>query len=632
MACSDHKGAFPQKPYKYPGELGTILRDVERFNNWGSVYFSTHLYSGVDTSTKNTNYTGQRVKEKAKPLTCLWIDLDNGNPQVITPQPTICWATSENRYQAVWLLDRPANPQQAEEINKYLTYTNGGDKGKWALTTYLRLPITKNFKHNPVFQGHFLWADGPVYSLDELLPPKDYQADIVSANLESDDIPSSLPSLASVYQQYGKLFSPVLWELLNKSPTAKDDWSEKLWQIEKLLLEAGLPLPAAFVICQNSKWNKFDRDGRPSIHLWQDLLKARSETKGVEVSTGLLWTPIDDLMGYTRKPEWLVEDIWMEANVGWIAGVGKSYKSTLSLDLALSIASGKPFLGRYKVLKPGPVLMVQEEDPKWRVSRRLQAMFRQKNLSPMTVTMDMYGLNLQIDKEVAIPLYSCISGGCILTDPEKLYAVEAAIQEFKPKYVLLDPWYQMAAGLDEFKAGEVTNLLVDIKQWRNKYDCAVGIVHHYRKGSGTDGRDRLYGSMAFYAWSENSLFVSRKQDTNMVIVQRDIKDAPTEKPIIVEFKDIDEDYIFNLVDSTELPRSTPAEDKLVSFLLSLEAGDKISRSDIVEATGLSSKTISLQLKELEAEQLVVLSYEGRGNQMYAIVQDALLEGRAGFGL
>lgn len=612
------KKNFRQKSYKFPGELDTLLNDVNRFNNWASVYFSVHLYSDK----------AKRVKEYAKPVTCLWIDYDKSDPHNIDPKPTICWATSENRYQAIWILDQPINPQLAEEVNRYLTYKNNGDKGKWALTTYFRFPLTKNFKYNPPYKGHFMWTNGPVYSIDDLRPPRDVDINQLVAVTLDTEMPKSFPDLAEVYRVYGHKFSPVVWNLLNATPKSTDDWSEQLWRLERLLLEAGLPMEAVFVVCKNSPWNKYQRDGRPDIHLWQDLLRAKSHTGTTEPSSSVTWLGIDSLLTYHRKPEWLVEDIWMESNVGWIAGIGKSYKSTISLDLALSIASGTPFLGKFKVNKPGPVLMIQEEDPVWRVSRRLQAMARKKNVVPMRLSKDMYGITLTVDEDKPIPLYSCVGSGLVLTDPEFMAEIEAKIAECRPRFVLLDPWYQISAGLDEFKASEVTKLLVQIKQWRNKYDCAVGIVHHYRKSGGGDGRDKLYGSMAFYSWSENSLFVNRKPDGNIVEIQRDIKDAINVPPFAVEFFEIDEDYDFVVLSADQVKAS---EDKLRSFLLTREVGNKFSRNELASLTGYSPKTVSAKLKDFAEKGYVSLTYEGQGGQMHATILPKLFEGGEVFG-
>src|SRR5262249_4858307 len=59
--------------------------------------------------------------------------------------------------------------------------------------------------------------------------------------------------------------------------------------------------------------------------------------------------------------DWLVEGLWPQRAVGFIGGPPKAGKSWLALDLAISVATGAPFLGR-KVLTTGPVLFFLGEE------------------------------------------------------------------------------------------------------------------------------------------------------------------------------------------------------------------------------------------------------------------------------
>ena len=54
---------------------------------------------------------------------------------------------------------------------------------------------------------------------------------------------------------------------------------------------------------------------------------------------------------------WLVEPLWSRAAVGFIAALPKLGKTWLGLDLALSVASDTPCLGRFEVDDPGPTLV-----------------------------------------------------------------------------------------------------------------------------------------------------------------------------------------------------------------------------------------------------------------------------------
>ena len=59
---------------------------------------------------------------------------------------------------------------------------------------------------------------------------------------------------------------------------------------------------------------------------------------------------------------WLVEQLWCASSVGVIGGAPKCAKTWLGLDMALSVATGTPCLGKYAVPEPGPVLVYLAED------------------------------------------------------------------------------------------------------------------------------------------------------------------------------------------------------------------------------------------------------------------------------
>jgi hypothetical protein len=68
---------------------------------------------------------------------------------------------------------------------------------------------------------------------------------------------------------------------------------------------------------------------------------------------------------YTDAPpaptRWLVKDILPETGIGLLAGQWGVFKTTVALDLSLSVMTGLLFAGRYRVKRPGPVLYVAVE-------------------------------------------------------------------------------------------------------------------------------------------------------------------------------------------------------------------------------------------------------------------------------
>jgi len=606
------KGPFQQRAYEYPKQFDSLLKDLTEASEQENVYFCPHLFSQPKS----------RDKGKAKEVRTLWIDKDEGYPEDIQPEPTICWQTSEGRYQAVWLLEKPIDPKIAERVNRHLTYTSKGDKGGWHLGKVIRLPKSYNFKHSPPQEGVLLWDDGPKYSIGELAPEEVFKGDLSSTlPKDSQELPDELPDVEQVLKQYGSKIPQAVWNLLNESPDKGADWSDSLWRIERLLIEAGLPLEAIFVLARDSAWNKYRRDGRPDEQLWLEIVKAaESEKTVVPESDKLPWVGLNTLMAHSEAPRWLVEGIWMEKNVGWMAGVGKSYKSVMSLDLALSIATGTPFLGQFHVSEPGPVLMVQEEDPLWRVAHRIQAMAEVKGISTIKVKEEATGITFDVPSNKSIPIHIAVGGGFSFTSEDKLKALEEALEYYRPRILFLDPLFMLTPGMDEFKAGEIVKVLNLMKHWRNKYECAICCVHHYNKGGNGDGRSRLYGSMAFYAWSENSLFISREEDTNAVVIDRDIKDALVDDKIKVEFHDIDENYSFTIGDAPKVSKKSKAYKTVENLLKNhYEPGSSGEKQDIVTITKLSEKSVTAVLRAMEAENLVYTHNEGTGGRLLFIL-------------
>ena len=59
---------------------------------------------------------------------------------------------------------------------------------------------------------------------------------------------------------------------------------------------------------------------------------------------------------------WLVDQLWPTAAVGIVGGPPKVMKSFMSLEIAVSVASGTSCLGTFDVHNRGPVLVYAAED------------------------------------------------------------------------------------------------------------------------------------------------------------------------------------------------------------------------------------------------------------------------------
>lgn len=59
--------------------------------------------------------------------------------------------------------------------------------------------------------------------------------------------------------------------------------------------------------------------------------------------------------------DWLVEDVLMTAQPGVLGGPQKTLKTSLAVDMAISLGTGRPFLGRFPVPRPRRVAVISGE-------------------------------------------------------------------------------------------------------------------------------------------------------------------------------------------------------------------------------------------------------------------------------
>lgn len=257
--------------------------------------------------------------------------------------------------------------------------------------------------------------------------------------------------------------------------------------------------------CQDKGWRDFYRAvGRPSSdHL--DEIKEEPKNRVKAYLPGRTAATFDlELLSYRELWEaqederFLVQDILVVGQPGLIGGASKTLKTSLSLDLAVSIASGTPFLGRYDVLEPGGVVFVSAESGRKTISKNIQAIAETK------------GLNAESD----LPLYMSFKKPQ-LTSPGHLASIAAQLRVKKPKLLLLDPTY-LLLGVDAdrsknvFAMGEILGSIADVCA---EHETAVMLLHHVNKANARAKvqtvtlNDLAYAGFA--EWARQWFFVTR---------------------------------------------------------------------------------------------------------------------------
>jgi hypothetical protein len=242
---------------------------------------------------------------------------------------------------------------------------------------------------------------------------------------------------------------------------------------------------------------------------------ALSGTTVKELYQGVTYN--DFIQQRLKKPEWLVESIWSENAHGVLAGEPKTYKSVISTDLAVSIASGTPFLGQFKIPTTGPVLIIQEENDPGEFQDRLNRIAFSRGLLG-SGSMD--GDYITLNPDVELPIYIYNNQSFDLTDPRSFAFLRKKCRELKPALIILDPFYLMTPGIDENSAAQVGPILAKLLKLKQKYDVGIQLIHHYRKqnlASPIYGAARMSGTGVFHRWFDSAVYVERDPKQENVV-------------------------------------------------------------------------------------------------------------------
>lgn len=144
------------------------------------------------------------------------------------------------------------------------------------------------------------------------------------------------------------------------------------------------------------------------------------------------------------RPNWLIPKILVRGAPGIIAGPAKSLKTSLLIDMAVSLAGGVPFLGEFPIHKPVRVAVASGEsgehtlqETALRIARArgvnlaeldesLQWCFKPPTISDVDQVEDFAIILKELKVEVVLidPLYLCLGQ----VDPKDMFAMGSALQ------------------------------------------------------------------------------------------------------------------------------------------------------------------------------------------------------------
>ena len=276
---------------------------------------------------------------------------------------------------------------------------------------------------------------------------------------------------------------------------------------------------------------------------------------------------------------WLVEQLWGDSSVGLIGGAPKCSKTWLGLDLALSVATGTPCLGKYAVSRAGPVLIYLAEDALLVLRERVAGMARHRGLDLADVEMHVITApTLRLDR-----------------DPHRTRLLETA-KRLRPRLVLLDPLVRLH-GIDENNAGEVAGLLAYFRSLQRELDLSVILVHHTRKNAagGAAAGQGLRGSSDLHAFGDSNLYLRRT--SQRLLLSSEHRAAPASPPVYLELvaTDAQTTHLEVVAEVNGQKRGSLPEQ-----VLALLAEDVVqTRAALRDALGVKNQRLGEALESLE---------------------------------
>jgi hypothetical protein len=288
---------------------------------------------------------------------------------------------------------------------------------------------------------------------------------------------------------------------------------------------------------------------------------------------------VDQILREAHAQRWLVEPLWGESSVGVIGGAPKCAKTWLGLDLALSVATGTPCLGRYAVPRPGPVLIYLAEDALTAVRERLEGMARHRGL-------ELAGVEIHVITAPSLRLDRQLHRQQLLETARRL----------RPRLLLLDPLVRLH-GVDENNAGEVAELLAYFRELQRQLDLALILVHHTRKNAagGQSAGQGLRGSSDIHAFGDSNLYLRRVRE--QLVLSSEHRAAPASPPVRLELVSdpAETTHLEVVTEHSDEPRRTLAD----QVLALLPDGTAVTRGQLRATLSVQNQRLGRVLESLE---------------------------------
>ena len=227
------------------------------------------------------------------------------------------------------------------------------------------------------------------------------------------------------------------------------------------------------------------------------------------------------------KPRTIIEGLLPIPGCTVLVGSQKAGKTVLAVQMGMSIAAGEALFQFYQVNEPGPVLLIEQDDPGGEA-----ALKDTMNATPINIHGKPFRYMMSVDLVLGQGFFE---------------QLEATIQRDGYKLVILDSYTALRGSRSG--GGDIVKLEAadfgELDRIAKRNDMAIVILHHVSGGrAGMDWSDKAAGTFAIGQSTESQIFIERFRDLEVDAPERHVRarGRRTEVEMLLRFRKPTLDY------------------------------------------------------------------------------------------
>ncbi len=179
-----------------------------------------------------------------------------------------------------------------------------------------------------------------------------------------------------------------------------------------------------------------------------------------------------------NMPNFIIRDLMFETGALMIGGQNKTFKTTIGLDLVVSLATGQPFLNEFEIeCSTKKVAIFSSETQEHLMTQYLGTVLTSKGLTPGDFRKS-FTINSTVPPFIQ-------DNGRMKRNPR----FERYLQDKKPEVVLFDPLYRMFLGVNQADISSMGQALEYVEMTCMRFGAMPIFCHHSRKPNTMNGSE-----------------------------------------------------------------------------------------------------------------------------------------------